>query len=81
MPQIGAQTRVLALKEASFVVDAALGLLRAFQAQNEETLKGIQKVGLHAVDMDVACMEPAWSVHGATLCRLEVIHAGSMQAS
>jgi len=43
MPGVGPQVRVLALKEAQFSVDAAVNLLRAFQTQNDEQLKAIQK--------------------------------------
>lgn len=44
MPQMGAAVKVLALKEAGFSLEAALNLLRAFQTQNDESLKTIQKV-------------------------------------
>jgi hypothetical protein len=42
-PQIGAAARVVALRETSWNVEAALGLLSAFISQNEEKLLPLQK--------------------------------------
>lgn len=44
MPQMGAAVRVVALRQAVFDVDTAVGLLRRFHTENEEALKALQKV-------------------------------------
>lgn len=42
-PQLGAASRVVALRETAWNVEAALGLLSAFISQNEEQLHALQK--------------------------------------
>jgi hypothetical protein len=44
MPQFGTAIRALALKESVYDVETALSVLRAFQSQNDETLRALHKV-------------------------------------